>query len=247
MVTTYTVDILIPTARFVFSVDDGVVDVLPEYRSPEAYAAYGRLREERPIVGMTTFPNTVLLRGDQAHSEPTILIDPGLQLQNEPVLKALAARGLGVDDVDLVALTHAHDDHACACVDLPLPVAVHEAEIGAPHWPVVEGILGAHELRVLRGAEGELAAGVRWVLTPGHTAGGVTYAVDTGDGLTVVCGDVVGPSPDAFLAMRPDPGPDAADLLASWRRIRAPAPRWVIAGHIPPFSLPDGRLPGGEG
>jgi len=233
----YVPHVLIPTARFAFSIEDGAVEVLPEHRSPEAYAAYRRLRETRAVVGMTTFPNTVLLRGDPAGGEPTILVDPGLQLQNEPVLKALAALGLGLDDVDLVALTHAHDDHACACVDLPLPVAVHEAEIGAPHWPVVAGILEARELRVLRGSAGELVPGVRWVLTPGHTAGGVTFAVDTAEGVTAVCGDLVGPSRERFDAMEPEPGPDAADLLASWRRIRGLSPRRLIAGHVPPFRL----------
>lgn len=233
----YTVHILIPTARFAFSVEGGVVEVLPEHRSPEAYVAYRDLRETRSVVGMTTFPNSLLLRGDAGRGEPTILVDPGLQLQNEPVLKALEALGLGLPDVDLVALTHAHDDHACACVDLPLPVAAHEAEIGAPHWPVVAGILGARELRVLRGPAGDLAPGVRWLLTPGHTAGGVTFAVDTDAGVVAICGDIVGPSRDRFDAMEPEPGPDADDLLASWRRIREHAPRQVIAGHIPPFGL----------
>jgi glyoxylase-like metal-dependent hydrolase (beta-lactamase superfamily II) len=227
----HTVHVLIPTARFAFSVENGAVDVLAEHRSPEAYLAYDRLRAEKAVVGMTTFPNTVLLRGDA-----TILVDPGLQLQNEPVLEALAALGLGLDDVDLVALTHAHDDHACACVDLPLPVALHELEIGAPHWPVVEGILGARELRVLRGSEGELAPGVRWALTPGHTPGGVTFAVDTAEGVVALCGDIVGPGRERFDAMDPEPGPEAADLLASWRRIRAFSPRLVIAGHLPPFA-----------
>ena len=231
MTVVHTVHVLIPTARFAFSVENGAVDVLAEHRSPEAYLAYDRLRAEKAVVGMTTFPNSVLLRGDA-----TILVDPGLQLQNEPVLKALAALGLGLDDIDLVALTHAHDDHACACVDLPLPVALHELEIGAPHWPVVEGILGARELRVLRGSEGELAPGVRWALTPGHTPGGVTYAVDTAEGVVVLCGDIVGPGRERFDSMDPEPGPEAADLLASWRRIRAFSPRLVIAGHLPPFA-----------
>ncbi len=232
----YQVDVLIPTARFAFSVDDGAVAVLSEHRSPEAYAAYRRLREERPVVGMTTFPHSVLLRGDASRGEPTVLVDPGLQLQNEPILKALEVRGLRCEDVSFVALTHAHDDHACACVDLPLPVVVHEREVGAPHWPVVAGILEARELRLLRGDEGELAPGLRWALTPGHTPGGVSYAVDTADGVTVICGDVVGPAREPFDAMRPEPGPDAPDLLEAWRRIRAFAPQRVIAGHLPPFA-----------
>jgi len=232
----YTVDILIPTARFAFSVEGGHVRVLPEHRSPEAYVAYRRLREEQAVVGMTTFPNTVLVRGDRTRGEPTILVDPGLQLQNEPVLKALAALGLGLGDVDLVALTHAHDDHACACVDLPLPVVLHEAEIGAPHWPVVAGILEARELRVLHGDEGELAPGVRWASTPGHTPGGVTFAVDTTGGVVALCGDNVGPGREGFDAMEPEPGPEAGVLLDSWRCLRAFGPSLIIAGHLPPFA-----------
>jgi len=112
----YTVDILIPTTRFVFSVEDGRTHVLPEFRSPQAFEQYRRLRDERPVVGMTTFPNTMLLRGDL-----TIVVDPGLPLQNEPVVRALEARGLGPGDVDLVVLTHAHLDHAGACAEFMAP------------------------------------------------------------------------------------------------------------------------------
>jgi glyoxylase-like metal-dependent hydrolase (beta-lactamase superfamily II) len=90
-------------------------------------------------------------------------------------------------------------------------------------------------LRLLRGEEGEVAPGVRWARTPGHTAGGVTYAVDTRDGVVVLCGDVVGPGRERFDAMEPEPGPDAADLLAAWQRIRSFEPALVVAGHLPPF------------
>ena len=112
----YQVDLLIPTARFVFSVEGDAVDVLPEHRSPEAFVDYRELRERRPVVGMTTFPNTVLLRGPR-----TILVDPGLPLQNDPALRALEARGLSAADVDLVVLTHAHLDHAGGCAPSPRP------------------------------------------------------------------------------------------------------------------------------
>ena len=42
-----TVDVLIPTARFVFSVEGDTVDVLPEHRSPEAFVEYRALRDAR--------------------------------------------------------------------------------------------------------------------------------------------------------------------------------------------------------
>ena len=224
------VDVLIPTARFVFSVEGDGVEVLPEHRSPEAFVEYRALRDERPVVGMTTFPNTVLVRG-----EMTIIVDPGLPLQNEPVLRALAARGLGPADVDLVVLTHAHLDHAGACLDVPAPVAVHELETQAPHWLLVGGLLEALPLQLLTGDDGELAPGVAWARTPGHCPGHISLRVTTADGPVVLCGDTIGPGRAEFDAMAPT-GPAAADLLRSWRLIRSWRPACVIAGHLAPFA-----------
>jgi glyoxylase-like metal-dependent hydrolase (beta-lactamase superfamily II) len=226
----YDVDVLIPTARFVFSIDGGRVDVLSEHRSPEAFADYVKLQAQRPVVAMTTFPNTVLLRG-----ETTVVVDPGmLLLQGEPMLHALEARGLGVGDVDSVVVTHVHADHAGGCAELMLPVAFHELELQAAHWPAVSGILDLLPRRLLVGEEGELAPGVLWARTPGHCDGHISLCVSTADGPVVLCGDTIGPSRAEFDAMTPT-GPAADELLASWQRIRAWEPALIIAGHIPPF------------
>jgi glyoxylase-like metal-dependent hydrolase (beta-lactamase superfamily II) len=226
----YVIDLLIPTARFVFSVEGERVEVAPEHRSPEAHDLFDAWRAERPVVGMTTFPNTVLLRGD----ETTILVDPGLHFQNEPVLRALEGRGVPVSAVDRVALTHAHLDHAAACVDVPLPVTVHRRETTAPHWAAVAGVMAERQVDLLEGEEGELAPGIRWAITPGHTAGGVSYCVTTPEGPVVLCGDVIGPSKAGFDHMQAE-GPDAPELLTAWRRIRMWEPVRIIAGHVPPF------------
>ena len=225
----YEVDILIPTARFVFSVEGERVEVLSEHRSPEAFVEYRRLRDERAVVGMTTFPNTVLLRGSR-----TIVVDPGLPLQNEPVIKALLARGLEPSDVDLVVLTHAHHDHVGGCADLMAPVALHERETTAPYWAVVGGLLELLPLERLIGDEGVLAPGLGWARTPGHSDGHISLAVETGAGTVVLCGDTIGPGRAEFDAMTPS-GPAAPAVLASWRRIRAWDPVRIIAGHLPPF------------
>ena len=117
----------------------------------------------------------MLLRGPK-----TILVDPGIHLQNEPVIRALEARDLGVDDLDFIALTHAHLDHAGACADVPGQVVVHELELDDPDRPMVAGILPRERLRLLSGDEGELEPGITWARTPGHTEGGVCYRVETG-------------------------------------------------------------------
>jgi glyoxylase-like metal-dependent hydrolase (beta-lactamase superfamily II) len=233
----YALDVLIPTARFAFAVVGERVEVLPEHRSPEGHAAIDRLRAEQRVVGMTTFPNTSLLRGER-----TFVVDPGLHLQNEPVLGALEVRGVTPAAVDAILLTHAHLDHAGACADLPLPVVVHEAETREPHWAAVSGILETRPLTLLRGEEGEVAPGLAWALTGGHTAGGVTFFVETADGVAALCGDIVGPYREDFDRMTPPDDPCASQLVASWELIRARRPSLIVAGHVPPFRLdPSGR------
>jgi len=226
----YEVDLLIPTARFVFSVEGDCVEVSSEHRSPEAFIEYRRLRDQRPLVGMTTFPNTLLLRGPRK-----IVVDPGLPLQNQPLVRALALRGLSAADIDLVVLTHAHFDHAGACADLLRPVAVHERETRASYWPLVGGLLDMLALERLEGEAGELADGVEWARTPGHCEGHISLNVTTASGKVVLCGDTIGPSRGEFDAMEPS-GPSAAELLASWERIRTWRPTRIIAGHLPPFA-----------
>jgi len=227
---TYRLDILIPTARFVFSVEGDTVEVLAEHRSPEAFVDYRELRERRPVVGMTTFPNTVLLRGPR-----TIVVDPGLPLQNDPVLRALEARGLSAADVDLVVLTHAHLDHAGGCASLMAPVAVHEIETQSPYWLLGGSLLEQLPLELLSGDGGEIAPGVEWALTPGHCDGHISLVVETGEGRAVLCGDTIGPGRQAFDAMEQPAGFEGPALLASWRRIRDWRPDVVVAGHLPPF------------
>jgi glyoxylase-like metal-dependent hydrolase (beta-lactamase superfamily II) len=230
----YTVDILIPTARLAFSVQGGSAVVLPEHRSPEAFRAYRQLKTQQAVVGMTTFPNTILLRGPR-----TILVDPGAELQNDPLGAALAQRGLTFGDVERVALTHTHSDHAAALVDIDpgIPVAFHEAELQSPYWPVLSGVFEGRSQELLQGEEGRLAPGVRWLHTPGHTAGGVCYLVDTADGLVVLAGDTIGPLPEDLAALRPPiPGPDGEALLRAWRSLLGLRPVSIIAGHIPPFA-----------
>ena len=229
----YKVDLLLPTARFAFAVEGGRIEVVPEHRSPEAYRLYSQLKRDHDVVGMTTFPNSVLLRGPR-----TILVDPGLDLQNAPVVQALALLGLDVADIDLIALTHAHGDHAGASAGLPSPVAVHERELDDPGWPAVSGLLDRRSLLKLSGERGELAPGVSWVLTPGHSEGSVCYLVETDDGPVVLAGDTIGPLREPFDAMNPPEDSSSGDrLLAAWQTIRDLRPRRVIAGHLPPFDL----------
>ena len=212
----------------------GVVQlVVDPSQSPEAHALYDDVRRERSVVGMTTFPNSVLLRGPR-----TVLVDPGMHLQNQPVVKALAALGVTVAELDLIALTHAHLDHAGACADVTGTVAVHELELSDPDWPMVAGLLPDSRLQLLRGDGGELAPGITWVRTPAHPQGSVCFVVETDDGRVALTGDTIGPSRDDFESMSvPDDSPASRAQLAAWQTIRGLEPATIVAGHIPPFAL----------
>ncbi len=226
----FRVDLLLPTARFVFSIRSNDVDVLPEHSSAEAFEQYVRRRREEPVTGMLTFPNSLLVSGS-----PAFVVDPGLRAQNQPLLKALEQRRLGPSDLAFAALTHAHDDHAAALADLPVPVVLHERETRTSCWRMLAPALEGRELRLLQGSGGELVPGVRWALTAGHSPGSVSYAVDTAQGVVALCGDLIGPSRRPFDEMDPPDGPHAEELLASWRIVRSWHPVSIVAGHLQPF------------
>ena len=147
----------------------------PEHRSPEAFVEYRALRERRPVVGMTTFPNTVLLRGPQDDRGR-----PGAAAAERPRAPRPGGRGLSAADVDLVVLTHAHLDHAGGCASLMAPVVVHELETQSPYWVMAGRPARAAAAGAARPATaGELAPGVEWALTPGHCDGHISLAVET--------------------------------------------------------------------
>ena len=188
------------------------------------------LRERRPVVGMTTFPNTVLLRGPR-----TILVDPGLPLQNDPVLRALEARGLSAADVDLVVLTHAHLDHAGGCASVMAPVAVHELETAVAVLGARRGTAraaaarAAHRRRRRAGARrrvGAHAGALRRAHQPGRRD-------RPGEGGAVRRHHRARPGRVRRHGAR---RPGGRTLLASWRRIRAWEPALIVAGHLPPFA-----------
>ena len=137
--------------------------------------------------------------------------------------------------IQYLLLTHAHLDHAGGCADLLAPVTLHERETRAAYWVLIGGLLDLLPQELLTGDGGSITPGLDWARTPGHCDGHISLRVDTSDGPVAICGDTIGPSRAAFDAMRPDDGPGAAELLASWRLIRSWRPARIVAGHLPPF------------
>lgn len=182
--------------------------------------------------GMIAWPNTVLLTGPS-----TIVVDPGYQTQGDMLEGALARRGLSPDDVPLALATHLHSDHITALPQLgEVELVVHEDELETPHGVRQRGARDAASLRLLSGGRGEVAPGIRWIHTPGHSPGHVSYLVDGDEGLVVIAGDTLGPRPEWFAENRlPEGFPEREAHLEAFRRIRAESPRRVIPGHNPQF------------
>src|SRR4051794_33538374 len=86
--------------------------------------------------------NSLLISG----TDRVVLIDPSIEVHRRGGLQAA---------VDLVAISHAHEDHLAGLPLFPdLPVLAHPAEVGAIRSPEVllAGFgLGRHETEVLRG------------------------------------------------------------------------------------------------
>jgi len=227
--------VLIPAHRLVLALLDGEVVEVRGSTTAGTFRAYRGLPDA--VHGMIAWPNTVLLTGPE-----TIVVDPGYQTQGEMLLGALAARGLGAGDVRTVVMTHLHKDHLSAVEQLgEVDLHVHEAELETEPAQIQRGLLDRVRVRPFAGEAGELAPGLRWIHTPGHTPGHVAVLVDTDEGLAAIAGDTLGPDPGAFERMElPEGFPEREAHLAAFRRLRGLAPVLVIPGHNPPVAVPAG-------
>ena len=164
------------------------------------------------------FPVYVFLLRPDDPADDVVLVDTGLQVEGtpymegrnksvgppgggpDPVVDALADRGLEPGDVDTVVLTHLHHDHAAnvALFD-DAEFVVQRAEVAAmrdplpimamSYLPETEADLSALSVRVVDGDE-RLCDGVDLLLTPGHSEGSQTVLAETDDGPRAMIADL---------------------------------------------------------
>ena len=223
---------LVPTHRVVFAIRGEEVIELHGPTTASTFGAYRGLPDA--VHGMIAWPNTVLLSGPE-----NVVVDPGYMTQGDVLKGALAARGLGPDDVGTVLATHLHSDHVSALPQLgEVDLHAHEIELATPHAKAGRGALDRATVRPMSGGAGEVLPGVRWILTPGHTDGHVAFLVDTEEGVVAIAGDTPGPDPGWFARMElPEGFPRREEHLTAFRAIRAAGPRLMIPGHNPPVEL----------
>jgi glyoxylase-like metal-dependent hydrolase (beta-lactamase superfamily II) len=156
------------------------------------------------------------------------LVDPGPSTTLDRLLSVLEEKGIRVDDVTHVLLTHIHLDHAGATGTLLdrngcIEVFVHEA--GVQHMVDPSRLLASagrlygadmQRVRVLQGGESIVVAGrtLEVAYTPGHASHHVSY-FDQASGVAFV-GDTAGIRRGAgTFVMPPTPPPDID--LEAWR------------------------------
>jgi N-acyl homoserine lactone hydrolase len=230
----HSVEILLPAQRYVFALDNGNAVPQPAATSAEGFHSYKKLQRDGKVAGMIAIPNCCLIRAGEDY-----VVDPGVMMQGAPVTASLRKRGIEPHETKVI-LTHNHFDHVQALVEFAQrETYVHEIEMQAPYTAIEHGKLDMVRTIELAGEEGEIAPGVRWILTPGHSNGLISLLVDTDDGLVVIASDCVGPLPEYFenMDLPEDFGPERDELLRQWQRIRELDPHTVIPGHNPPVVL----------
>ncbi|MFV0130833.1 N-acyl homoserine lactonase family protein [Streptomyces sp. HMX112] len=164
---------------------------------------------------------------------------------------ALAAQGLGFDDIDVVVNCHLHFDHCGGNPLLPgRPVFVQRAELAAARAGgyTVEALVDFPGARYEEAdGEAEVWPGVRVVPTPGHTAGHQSLVVSGREGTVVLAGqayDFASHFASAEMARRAalgTAGPPPAPYRPWLDRLAAFGPHRVLFAHD--RSVWEGRMP----
>jgi glyoxylase-like metal-dependent hydrolase (beta-lactamase superfamily II) len=210
------------------------------------------------FLGIPEIIATAVLHG----SAGVALIDPGPSTTLDSLKQSLRRKGISIDDVRQILLTHIHLDHAGATGSLvrenpTIDVFVHER--GAPHMIEPSKLLAsagrlygadmgrlwgdflpvpADRVRALKGEE-RITAGARELevaYTPGHASHHVSY-FDSSSRVAFV-GDTAGiRGQDRDYVMPPTPPPDID--LDAWRvsedRILSWDPDTLFLTHFGPF------------
>lgn len=197
-------------------------------------------------LGLTALCSVLLIEGMDATQRPTrILVDPAHVGRRTFLWDALAARGLGPADIDMVVLTHAHwdhvqnidvFDHAPLCIhpdERRYSHAPHRADWATPAW--TGDILERMDIREIEDGD-ELIPGVGVVDLAGHTVGSIGITVENADGLSLITGDALHYAHVALTRANPlvfwdpDQAATSIDRAVSLADV-------IYPGHDQPFRL----------
>ncbi len=176
----------------------------------------GMIRREGQIIFEARSSATLVSRGERH-----LLVDTSGPQNRALLLQALEERGLTPENIEVVVMTHLHNDHE-GNLDL-FPRArryAHRLEAPKPPYQIVD--------------EGfEIWEGVRLLHTPGHTQGSLSVLVDAGE-TYALAGDAIPMEDNVRRWVPPGIHYDRELALASMSRLLHLADI-VVPGHGPPF------------
>ena len=142
-----------------------------------------------------------------------MVVDPGILEDQKILIDKLKEEGLGIDDVNIVCITHSHLDHY--------------RNIGMfPKAKTLE-YYGLWEGQTVEDWKEQFTDDIRIIKTPGHSYDSITLLVKTEKGTVAVCGDVF------WKENFPEDDPYASDKgeLEKSRKKVLEMSDWVIPGH----------------
>ncbi|MCL2142995.1 MAG: MBL fold metallo-hydrolase [Methanomassiliicoccaceae archaeon] len=173
----------------------------------------------------------------EAHSTSTliraggvnIVVDTSTPEMLPSVRTSFMQLGILPKDVDIVVLTHTHDDH-CG----------NNGIFRKAKFYVREEESFVDDRYIAVSSDIDIAPGVRLVHTPGHTDGSMSVLVE-GDRRYAIAGDAI-PLEDNFIRMLP-PGicSNAEKAMESIKSLTEYADV-IVPGHGPPFFRDAGRM-----
>jgi glyoxylase-like metal-dependent hydrolase (beta-lactamase superfamily II) len=149
-------------------------------------------------------------------------------------LEALDMLNTSPDEIDLIIHTHLHNDHCendSFCENAEIVVQKKEYEFMMDPHPIdfrydsmlLEDAIEDKRVTVIDGNE-EIEKGIELILTPGHTPGGQSVAIDTKDGKAIITGfccimDNFNPPPKAKRFMEVIPPGIHTDVVEGYNSV----------------------------
>jgi Zn-dependent hydrolases, including glyoxylases len=181
-----------------------------------------------------------------------LLYDVGPPRVRGHLQNSLKQRGLSVDDIDYVFISHCHWDHAIN-VDLFkkstifIPRSEYESADNLPenNWaipPFLKELCKGLKLELLEDEEIELFPGVKTITLPGHSCGTMGLLVDTPDlGKVLFAADAVW-SARAVVRGRPDLTFFDMPMTEASVKKAVEISDVIVPGHDRPFRVVDGKI-----
>jgi N-acyl homoserine lactone hydrolase len=235
--------------------DDGLWEILPfdagtfKFPDDEEYAG-----EEGVVVAhaLRSGGGAVFLF-DTGIAEGDPQLDARYHPVERPLPTALAALGIGLEQVTAATNCHLHADHAGQNHNLPgIPIYAQAAErrLASQAGYTVTAHIDGPDVRYIEiDGDRDVAPGIRILATPGHTAGHQSLLVATKEGRALLIGQAVY-SRDEWLGRPGREGRSHARDLAAYdhstARLRSLRPRVIRFAHDRRTWSPAGDEHGGD-